>query len=257
MKITCLLLACFLLSAQAARAQNEGLNNFIETHKHDPGLSSAYLSQDLFEVVNKTQVEEKDWKKLQHLVKNIGSLHILVGDEIHTGLTLYKEALAQIPASEFDELMTVRAEQTNVRIWSKNEQDQITDLILLVGSPEEFVLICFTGHLELGNLQELARLFDAGQVEDLVAATKAVAIDFQISPNPSSGVFTLSYTDERDTPALLRVMDQHGQEVSTQRLSGSRTQRIELSGLPVGLYWVQMQTIQGKIGVKQLQILKG
>lgn len=245
-----------MLSAQAVRAQNEGLHQFIETHKYDPGFSFAYLSQDLFEVVNKTQVEEKDWKKLRQLVKNIGSLHILAGNEIHNGLALYKVALAQIPASEFDELMTVRAEQTHVRIWSKNDDDQITDLILLVGSPEEFVLVWFAGNLELGNLQELARLFDADEAEDLVAATKAVAIDFQISPNPGNGVFTLSYADERDVPALLRVMDQHGREVNTQRLSGSGIQRIELSGLPAGLYWVQVQTVQGKIGVKQLQILK-
>ncbi len=134
-------------------------------------------------------------------------MRILAGDQIQTGPALYKDALAQIPANEFDELMTIRAEQTNVRIWSKNDADQITDLILLVGSPEAFVLVCFAGNLELGNLQELARLFDAGQAENLVAATRAVAVDFQINPNPSHGVFMLSYADAGQTPALLRVMD--------------------------------------------------
>ena len=230
----------------AGQAQNEGLHQFIDRHKNDPGLSFAYLSQDLFEVVNKSQVEEKDWKKLQQLVKNIGSLRILAGDNILAGPALYKDALAQIPANEFDELMTIRAEQTNVRIWSKNDADQITDLILLV---------CFAGNLELGNLQELARLFDAGQAEDLVAATRAVAIDFQINPNPSHGVFMLSYADAGQTPALLRVMDQQGRTISMLRLTGGAVQRVELPALPAGLYWVQMQTAQGKIGVKQLQIL--
>ena len=57
--------------------------------------------------------------------------------------------------------------------------------MLLVGAPEEFVLVCFAGALELGNLAELARLFDANAAEDLVSAAKAVATDFQIGPNPS------------------------------------------------------------------------
>ena len=182
-------------------------------------------------------------------------MRILAGDNILAGPALYKDALAQIPANEFDELMTIRAEQTNVRIWSKNKADQITDLILLVGSPEAFVLVCFAGQMALGNLQELARLFDAGQAEDLVAATRAVAIDFQINPNPSHGVFMLSYADAGQTPALLRVMDQQVRTISMLRLTGGAVQRVELPALPAGLYWVQMQTAQGKIGVKQLQIL--
>ncbi len=256
MKITYLLLACLLLSAPAVSAQNENLNNFIETHKSDPGFTFAYLSRDLFEVASKSEVKEKDWKKLQEIVKNVGSLRILAADEIKTGRALYKEALAQIPTDEFDELLTVRDEQTNVRIWAKSDDSQITDLILLVGSPEEFVLICFAGALELGNITELAKLFDAEEAKDLASATQAVAIDFQISPNPSNGVFMLTYTDEQDTPAQLHVMDQNGRQVSTMRLSGSATERIELSDLPAGLYWVQVKTAQGKVGIKQLQILK-
>ena len=165
MKLLFLLLVCFTLLAPAAQAQTTSLNHFIENHKHDSGFTFAYLSRDLFEVASKSEVKEKDWKKLQQIVKNIGSLRILAADEIKTGLVLYKEVLAEIPTTEFDELLTVRDEQTNVRIWAKSDDTNITDLILLVGSPEEFVLICFAGNLELGNLTELAKLFDAAEAK--------------------------------------------------------------------------------------------
>lgn len=256
MKITFLLLTCLLLSVRTAQAQNESLNNFIENHKRDQGFTFAYLSQDLFEVASKSEVKQKDWKKLQQIVKNVGSLRILVGDEIKNGLALYKEVLTQIPTDEFDELLTVRDEQTNIRIWAKSEADKITDLILLVGSPDEFVLICFAGAIELGNITELAKLFDAEEAKDLASVAKAVEIDFQISPNPANSVFNLSYNDEHDAPALLNVMDQNGRLVNTTRLSGSPAQRVELPNLPTGLYWVQMKTAQGKVGIKQIQIVK-
>ncbi len=256
MKLLFLLLVCFTLLIPAVRAQMTNLNHFIETHKHDQGFTFAYLSRDLFEVASKSEVKEKDWKKVQQIVKNVGSLRILAGDEVKNGLALYKEVLTQIPTDEFDELLTVRDEQTNVRIWAKTEEDKITDLILLVGSPDEFVLICFAGAIELGNITELAKLFDAEEAKDLAAVTNAVAIDFQISPNPSNGVFQLSYTDEQDAPALLNITDQNGRQVSMLRLSGSPTQQVELSDLPAGLYWIQLKTAQGKVGIKQVQIVK-
>ncbi len=256
MKINYLLLAWLLLSVQVARAQNESLNHFMEAHKRDQGFTFAYLSKDLFEVVSRSQVEAKDWKKLQQLVKNIGSLRILAADDIPHGLLLYQEVLDQVPTEEFDELLIVRAEQTKVRIWAKSDGSGVTDLILLVGSPEEFALVCFAGALELGNITDLARLFDASAAEDLVSAAKAAAVDFQISPNPSNGVFTLTYDDEQDGPTLLSIADQNGRQLSTLRLSGTATQQVALQDLPAGLYWLQLKTGQGKIGIKQLQILK-
>lgn len=77
-----------MLSALAVRAQNKNLNNFIENHKHDPEFTFAYLSQDLFEVVSRSEVKEKDWKKAREIVKNIGSLRILAANEIQTGRAL-------------------------------------------------------------------------------------------------------------------------------------------------------------------------
>jgi hypothetical protein len=256
MKKICLFLTISLLTATLVSAQNEPLNDFIEQYKNDKAFTFAYLSEDLFEVVTQAEIEKKDWRKLQHVVKNIGSLCVLATKENPNGQALYKEALAHIPTGELDQLIAVRDGQDNVRIWSKDDGDSVTDLILLVGSEDEFVLACFTGNLELGNIAELARMFDSHEVEQLAQATEAVSIDFGISPNPSTGMFTLKYSDGQDLPAMLNIADQNGRIVITRRLSAVAEQQIQVQELPAGLYWVQVQTVQGKIGVKQLQIVK-
>ena len=256
MKKIFLLLAAVALTNHWVSAQHESLTGFIEKYKQEDAFMFAYLSKDLFEVVAQTNVEDKDWKKLHNVVKNIGSLSILAADSIETGLSLYKEALRHIPAGEFDELLTVQDGKDRVRIWSKDEGDIITDLILLVGTSDEFVLVCFAGALELGNIAELAELFDAGEAEHLVQAAEAVAVDFSISPNPGNGAFTLSCTDGQDVPALLSVADQNGRQITTLRLSDAGTQPVNLQDLPAGLYWLQLKTQKGNIGVKQVQIVK-
>lgn len=256
MKQLFLLFAATILASGLTHAQNDALNRFMETHKSDPAFTYAYLTKDLFEVVSETRIEDKDWKKLHNVIKNIGSLSILATDSIPTGLSLYKEARALVPADAFDELLTVRDDQTKVHIWAKSEEDVVTDLILLVGTPEEFVLVCFAGNLELGNISELYRLFDAEAAEQLARTTQTVAVEFRISPNPSNGVFTLTLADNADSPVLLSVIDQNGRQVSERRLSGGVAEEIRLRDLPAGNYWLQVKTQKGRIGVKPIQIYK-
>ena len=247
MKLFFLLLAACLLTAGVVHAQNDALGGFIEKYKSDPAFTYAFLSKDLFEVVSKADIEDKDWKKLHNVVQNIGSLHILAAD---------REALALVPADAFDELLTVRDGKDNVRIWVKEENGTVTDLVLLVGSTNTFVLVCFAGNLELGNIAELATLFEADAAEQLARSTEAVSIDFTVSPNPSSGELTVAYDDTQDVPASLSVIDQNGRQVARLSLSGIPIQRVILPGLPSGLYWVQLITRDGKVGVKQVQIAK-
>lgn len=256
MKKIHLLLASILLLATSVFAQQENLNSFMDKHKRDQGFTFAYLSKDLFEVATKSPIEAKDWAKLHNVVKNVGSLSILAADSIADGQALYREARDLVPTDEFDELLSVRDGKDNVRVWAKEAEAVVTDLVLLVGSADEFVLVCFTGQLELGNIVELAQLFDAESAVQLAKTTEAVAIDFAISPNPNSGTFNLAYTDAQDAPALLSVTDQNGRLVSTKNLAESAAQQVTLADIATGTYWVQVKTKQGKVGVKQMQVVR-
>lgn len=256
MKQFSLLLAAFVLTAFPAFAQNSGLNAFIDNHKNDKGFIHAFLSKDLFEVVSNAEVKDQDWKKLHNVVSNFGSLSILAADHISNSQELYKEARGLVSEDAFDELLTVRDGQDNVRIWSKSEDNVITDLVLLVGSTEEFVLICFAGTFELTNLGELAKMFDAESAGALAKTAEQVTVDFQISPNPNNGDFKITYDNPADHPAQLSLIDQNGRQVITRSLTGGPKQSVTVQEIPSGIYWVQIKTEQGRIGIKQVQIVK-
>lgn len=256
MKKRFLLLSALLLTAMILHAQTDALNSFVEKYKNEPAFSFAFISKELFDVTLKTDVSEKDWKKVRQVVKNIGSLRILAADSIVNGVELYKEVYELIPTNEFSELVSVRDGQTSVRIWVKDEADAVTDLILLVGAPEDFVLISFSGNIELGNITSLAALLDSDEVDDLIQTSKKAEINFQVSPNPSNGDFNIRYQETGDTPASLTLIDQNGRPVSTLQLSGQSDEKVRMGQLPAGLYWLQLQTQQGKVGVKQVQIVR-
>ncbi len=244
------------LASNASFSQGTPLQNFIDKYKNESAFSYAFLSKDMFDVAVKQGVEESDLKKLHNVVRNIGSLSILVADSTRTAGALYKEALSAVPEQDFDPLLTVKDGKDRVRIWVREEAAVLRDLVLLVGTAEEFVLVCFSGNLELNNLTELLGLFDANSAGQLAKTSKALSADFNISPNPNSGTFTLSFEAPGDAASQLTVLDQNGRQLSVLNLSGSPSQKVSVLDLPTGIYWAQLKTQQGKVGVKQLQVVK-
>ncbi|MCA0238650.1 MAG: DUF4252 domain-containing protein [Bacteroidetes bacterium] len=256
MKKRFLLLPAFLFACLLHAQTSDALQSFVQKHKNDPAFTFAFISKDLLNVTLKTDVSNEDWKKIQHVVKDIGSLHILASEKVSNGLQLYKEAYNLVDENELSALLAVRDDQTAVRIWAKEESDLLTDIVLLVGAPENFVLILFHGQIDLGDLPSLAALFDATDAKNLAERSAQNKTEFQISPNPSKGSITLKYAAKDDAPVSMSIIDQNGRQVSSIQLSGQSQEQIELGHLNSGTYWVQLVTRQGKVGIQQLQLIR-
>ncbi|HLP95742.1 MAG TPA: DUF4252 domain-containing protein [Saprospiraceae bacterium] len=252
MKHISLWLIAALTCLQSLQAQNTTLQTFFHQHKEKPGFTHALLSKDLFDVASGHEISKEDWQGLHAVVQNMGVMEILVADSISNGVALYKEAKSCIQETEFDELLTVRDNQTNVRIWVKSEEDIVTDLVLLVGAPEEFVLICFAGKLELGNISQLPELFEAGKTTQFVERSAEVSAAFSISPNPARDQISIQFSDPQDQPSQLEIIDINGRKVLQTTLSSDATLPIQIGQLKPGTYWVQLRTTGGKIGIQQL-----
>ncbi len=256
MKFLFFLLVAVCFSLQQSYSQNNDLNTFLDQHKNDQGATYAFLSKDMFEVATKKEIKDSDWEKVHQVVKNIGSLRIFASEGQDNGMALYKEALPLVNENEFEALISVRDGSDHVRIWVKESDGILSDLVLMVGEKDEFVLVCFSGQLELGNISELAAMFDTKKTKQLAKTTAANAIDFKVSPNPSNGQFVLTYDDAKDMPSNVLVFDQSGRQVAMLNLTPESSQEIKLNELPSGVYWIQCKTQLGKVGLKQIQIAK-
>lgn len=246
----------FVLSLPALFAQNT-VADFIGKYKQEKGFTFAYLSKDLYENATKFDVKEKDWKKLQQVVSDMGSLSILAAENLKNAKSVYEEAQNVVKKTDLEELLTVRDGNDKVQIWAKDETDNISELLMLVGDAEAFVLISFSGKFKLSNIGALAEMLDAEQSVDLAKTAAAVAAPFSISPNPVTDQFMLQYeNEENDTPALLSIMDANGRLIKTIKTSNLNLQTLQIGDVPQGNYWVQLKTEQGKVGVRQIVVIK-
>ncbi|MFN0014079.1 MAG: DUF4252 domain-containing protein [Saprospiraceae bacterium] len=156
MKRVVLFLSLFVCSAFAS-AQNDAINRFFDAYLDDERFTVVFVSPKMFNIVSKISTDDPDWERFRDVVGGLKGLRVLTAEGIDNGMTLYKEALGKIPASEYEELVTVRDGKENVRIWVKDSGNIINELLLLVGAPDEFVLMSLTGKIDLDKISSLTK----------------------------------------------------------------------------------------------------
>lgn len=176
MKKLLFLLPAIMLLAATLNAQNDAITRFFSKYQDDERFTVVYVAPKMFQLISKISTDDPEWEKVREVVKDLGGLRVLVADSVDDGLALYKEALGKVPVSEYAELLTVRDGKENVRIWTKDANNIIEELLLLVGMPDEFVLLSFTGKIDLDKISSLAKAVDIDGIEQLnkIKTTKKV-----------------------------------------------------------------------------------
>jgi hypothetical protein len=80
---------------------------------------------------------------------------------------MYNEAVKTINTKGYDQLMTVRTEDEKVQFLVKEDADVISELLLLVGEEDEFVMVSFIGNIHLNKISKLAKVLDVQGAEHL------------------------------------------------------------------------------------------
>ena len=149
-------LTMLVLVSFVARSQDDAISRYFSKYAEDPRFTVVYISPKLFQMVSKISTSDPDWEKTKEVVKDLTALRVLVADSTD-GMPLYKEAIAKIPVKEYEELITVRDKGENVRIMVKESGDVIHELLLLVGGSDQFVMLSFTGKIDLNKISTLAK----------------------------------------------------------------------------------------------------
>jgi hypothetical protein len=163
----CILLPLLMLATLPIFAQNDAITRFFNKYQEDERFTVVYISPKMFQMVAKIDAEDEDWNKVRDVIKDLGGLRVLTADSIDSGVDMYKDALSRVPQKEYEELLTVRDGKENVRIWIKESNNVISELLLLVGAPNEFTLLSFTGRIDLDKISSLSKSLDIDGVEHL------------------------------------------------------------------------------------------
>ncbi|NNE30591.1 MAG: T9SS type A sorting domain-containing protein [Saprospiraceae bacterium] len=79
------------------------------------------------------------------------------------------------------------------------------------------------------------------------SVSETIISGMNIFPNPFSDFIQMSLDDAHDTFQSLKIFDARGQLVLTSSIEGKKSYRIEVADLPGGVYFLDIETKQGKV----------
>ncbi len=159
--IAALVLSCFGLTQ--AQAQANAIDKYFSQYVNDDNFTVVYISPKMFQMLDKMNIngmKDADSKVLMEIAKDLRGLRILTTDV--NPKKYHQEARAKINTNEYETLMTVRNKGgENVDFLVKEEPGSngniLSELLLLAGGAEEFVLISFVGKISLDKVSKLAK----------------------------------------------------------------------------------------------------
>jgi len=155
-----------MLASQAAFSQ-DAITKYFNQYKDDTRFTMVEVSPKLFSMIANIASEEIKDKDVLDMISQMKGLKILQTE--HEPLNFYKEAIAKINTSSYEEFLTVRDEGQNVKFLVKDEQggNLVNELLLLVGGEDEFVMISFVGKIYLDKIGKMAKSMDIDGLEHL------------------------------------------------------------------------------------------
>jgi hypothetical protein len=159
-----ILIIAFLAMSFQGYSQSDAITKYFNKYVEDTSFTVVYISPKMFEMIARLADDEVD-AEVQQVIKDLKGLRVLVKEG--NGIKYYNEVTKTLNLKAYEELMTVRDGDQNVRFLVKDTKGVIEELLLLVGSPDEFVMISFVGKIDLDKIAKLAKTADIEGLEHL------------------------------------------------------------------------------------------
>ena len=127
---TIMLLSAFALGAQA---QDDAITKFFSKYEDDMSFTVVNITSRMFSLFTDLEVENEEDKQVLEAISKLEGLRILAKEDTDQGMKLYKEAYGLLPKGDYEDLMTVRDQDQNMRFLIKEKDGKISELLMLMG----------------------------------------------------------------------------------------------------------------------------
>lgn len=156
-----------VLLSVAAQAQNDVIAKFFNKYDGDESFSKVSISGKMFSMMANIDGNTEDEKAMTSAISKIKGLKILKKDDARNSRELYKEALSMVPAGQFEELMTVRDKDKDMKFFTKESGGKISELVMVLGGNEEFLVMSLFGEIDLKEMGKIGKSVNIDGLQNL------------------------------------------------------------------------------------------
>lgn len=156
-----------MAAALASQAQGTVVNKYFDKLAGDDKFTKVSISSKMFSLFTELEAGTEAEEEFLKAVSKLKGLKIIASDSIGNAAKMYTQALKDVDAAGYDELMSVQDAEENMRFSIKESGGKIEELLMVVGGKKRFVLLSLYGEIDLKNISKIARSMNVGGLENL------------------------------------------------------------------------------------------
>lgn len=156
-----------VIVATEANAQSDAITKFFNKYSSDESFTQVTVSSKMFSLFTNMEADTPEDKEVLDAISKLKGLRILAKENDSNSRVLYKEAFALIPAKEYEELMSVRDKDKDMKFYIKESGGKISELLMLAGGDMEFMVLSLYGEIDLKQVSRIGRKMNVDGLENL------------------------------------------------------------------------------------------
>jgi Domain of unknown function (DUF4252) len=155
-----------MLIMSGAFAQ-DAISKFFSKYQSDESFSQVTVSSKMFALFTNMEAETQEDKEVLDAISKLKGLRILAKEDARNARALYKEAFTLIPVKEYEELMSMRDKDKDMKFLIKESGGKISELLMIMGGNEQFMVMSLFGEIDLKQVSRIGKKMDVKGLEHL------------------------------------------------------------------------------------------
>lgn len=155
-----------MIGIHAANAQ-DAISKFFSKYQNDDSFTQVTISSKMFGLFTNMDADTKEDKEVLDAISKLKGLRILAKEDARNARDLYKEAFTLIPIKDYEELMTVRDKDRDMKFLIKENGGKISELLMIMGGSKQFMILTLFGEIDLKQVSHLGKKMNVSGLENL------------------------------------------------------------------------------------------
>ena len=153
------ILTIFILSVvSVAFGQGAVVSKYFDKYEDDETFTKVSVSSKMFSLFTEMEGNSEDEKEFLDVISKLKGMKIVASEKVSDPKGLYSNAISDVSKAGYEELMTVKDAEENVKISIKEKDGIIEELILVAGGKEKFAMVSLYGIIDLKQVSKLASM---------------------------------------------------------------------------------------------------
>src|SRR5688572_26088144 len=112
-------------------AQGEAVSKFFAKYATDESFTTATISSKMFSLITNMDVKTPEDKEIVEAISKLKGLKVLGKENSSDARNLYKEAFALVSTKDYEELMSVRDKDKDMKLFIRETSGKINELVMV------------------------------------------------------------------------------------------------------------------------------